>query len=103
MNYCKITSQKKPQMMPNPYHLTIANPTESQKKTIANMDGWLEMVYTDQPEYDPDTQYVTDYWVEESGKAVQHWEIHDIPEPEAEPEDYQQELERLGVGTDDEV
>lgn len=82
MNYCKITTAKTAQMMPNPFHATIANPNETQKATLAELFGWLEMVYTDQPEYDPETQYVTDYWMEEDGKAVQHWEVHDRPEPE---------------------
>lgn len=86
MNYCKITSDKKAHMMPNPYHLSVANPTDEQKKVIADFDNWLEMVYTPQPEYDHETQFVTDYWEEENGKAVQKWEVHDNPEPMVETE-----------------
>lgn len=82
MNYCKITTDKQPQMMPNPYHVAVANPTGTQKAQLAEMFGWLEMVHTEQPEYDPETQYVTDYWEEEDGKAVQHWEVEELPEPE---------------------
>ena len=85
MNYCKITTAKQAHMMPNPVHITIANPTEAQKALVAELDGWLPMVYTEAPAYDPDTQYATDYWEEEDGKAVQRWEIHDKP-PEPEPE-----------------
>ena len=82
MNYCKITTEKQAQMMPNPFRVTVANPTEEQKAQLAEMFGWLEMVYTAHPEYDPETQYVTDYWEEENGKAVQKWEVHDKPAPE---------------------
>lgn len=82
MNYCKITTDNQAQMMPNPFHVVVANPTDEQKAQLSFMFGWLEMVYTDQPEYDPETQYVTDYWMEEDGKAVQKWEVHENPEPE---------------------
>lgn len=85
MNYCKITTTKQAQIMPNPVHLTIANPTENQKATVAELGDWLPMVYTEPPEYDPETQHVTDYWEEEDEKAVQKWEIHDKP-PEPEPD-----------------
>lgn len=82
MNYCKITTAKSAQMMPNPFRVVVANPDEEQKAQLAAMFGWLEMVYTEPPEYDPETQYVTDWWQEEEGKAVQHWVVHELPEPE---------------------
>lgn len=94
MNYCKINTQSQPEMMPNPFRVTVANPTDAQKAQLAEMFGWLEMVYTDQPEYDPETQYVTDYWMEEEGKAVQHWEVHDRPEPEPTIEERVDSLEQ---------
>lgn len=97
MNYCKITTYKQPQMMPNPFRVVVANPTEEQKTQLASMFGWLEMVYTDAPEHDPDTQYVTSCWEEENGKAVQRWEIHELPEPEPTPQEYEAALERMGV------
>ncbi len=81
-------------MMPNPFHVTVANPTDEQKAQLASMFGWLEMVYTDAPQHDPATQYVTDYWVEEGGKAVQHWEVHDKPTPEPTIEDRVNSLEQ---------
>ena len=34
---------------------------------------------TDKPTYDPETQYITDYWVQDGQYAVQHWTVHDIP------------------------
>ena len=78
MNYCKITASGSAQMMPNPYRMIAANPDDDKKAMIAQMDGWLEMIYTQEPEYDPETQYLTDYWKETDGKAVQMWEIHNI-------------------------
>lgn len=77
--YGKIQTDGRIMLMPNPYRVVIANPTDAQKEMIAAVDDWLEMVYTDEPSYDPDTQYVIDYWTEEDGKAVQHWEVHDYP------------------------
>lgn len=82
MNYCKINTQSQPELMPNPFRVVVSNPSEEQKAALAELFGWLEMVYTDAPGYDPDTQYATSYWVEEDGKAVQKWEIHDNPTPE---------------------
>ena len=93
MNYCKINTSNQPEIMPNPFRVTVANPTEEQKAQLADMFGWLEMVYTDAPEYDPETQYVTSYWAEENGKAVQHWEVHDLPTPEPTIEDRVDNLE----------
>lgn len=96
MNYCKINTYNQPELMPNPFKITVANPTEEQKSILAEMFGWLEMVYTEAPEYDTETQYATSYWTEENGKAVQKWEVHDIPE-EATTEDYEAALKELGV------
>jgi len=93
MNYCKITTTKSAQIMPNPYHLTVANPTDATKAVIAGLDNWLPMTYTEQPTYDPETQYLTEYWENENGTAVQHWEIHDLPTPEPTLEDRVEDLE----------
>ena len=98
MDYCKITTTKQAHMMPNPVHIAIANPTENQKALVAELGGWLEMVYTEAPEYDPDTQYVTDYWEEQDGEAVQKWEIHDKPDPEPTIEDRVDNLEEAVDG-----
>ena len=93
MNYCKITTTGAAHMMPNPVQIIVANPTDQQKVLIAELGGWLPMVYTDEPDYDPDTQYVTDYWAEEDGKAVQQWVVHELPEPEPTIEDRVDNLE----------
>ena len=84
MDYCKIKENQQPEMMPNPFRVFVANPTDAQKAQLADMFGWLEMVYTDMPEYDPETQYVVVRWEEQSGKAVQVWEVRDIPVEDAE-------------------
>ena len=94
MNYCKITTDDQAQMMPNPFRIVAANPTEEQKAQLASMFGWLPMVYTDAPEYDPETQYVVDHWEEIDGKAVQVWEIHELPAPEPTIEDRVDNLEQ---------
>lgn len=81
MDYCKIKTDRQPMMMPNPFRAVISNPDERQKAQLAAVFGWLEMVYTDEPEYDPETQYTEDHWEEVDGKAVQVWEVKD-KEPE---------------------
>lgn len=80
MNYGKITTNKQIQVQPNPVFVSISNPNEEQKKTMANLRGELELVYTEQPPYNPETQYLTQEWNEVNGKAVQSWIIHDIEE-----------------------
>lgn len=93
MNYCKINTEKQAQMMPNPFAATIANPNETQKEKLAELFGWLEMLYTEQPEYDPETQYAVDHWEEINGQAVQKWKVHDKPTPEPTIEDRVESLE----------
>lgn len=94
MNYCKIKTDAQPQMMPNPFRVVVSNPTDEQKAQFAEMFGWLEMVYTNVPEYDPDTQYVESHWEEQDGKAVQVWEVKDKPDPEPTLEDRVDNLEQ---------
>jgi len=93
MDYCKITTEAKAQRMPNPYKVAVANPDEAAKATLAGLFGWLPMQYTAQPEYDPDTQYLEESWVEEDGKAVQVWTIVDKPEPEQSLQERVESLE----------
>ena len=98
MNYCKINTSNQPEMMPNPFRAIVANPTEEQKVQLAAMFGWLEMVYTDAPEYDPETQYAVDHWEEIDGQAVQVWEIKELPTPEPTIEDRVDNLEEAVDG-----
>ena len=94
MNYCKINTAQQAQQMPNPFAATIANPNETQKEKLAEIFDWLPMVYTDAPEYDPETQYVVDHWEEIDGKAVQKWEVHELPAPVPTIEDRVDNLEQ---------
>ena len=93
MNYCKIDTSNQPEMMPNPFHATIANPNETQKEKLAELFGWLPMVYTDEPEYDPETQYIVDHWEEVDGDAMQVWEVKELPPVEPTIEDRVESLE----------
>jgi len=89
MDYGKIRQDKSIQKQGNPVYVSISNPSECQKSMMAELRGELELVYTSQPQYNTETQYVTEYWEEENGKAVQHWEIHEIP---PEPENTEEQL-----------
>ena len=80
--FCKITTDKRIMDAPNPLRIVISNPTDERYR----YEGWLEKKPSNPPEYDPKTQYVTDYWEEETGFAVQKWEIHDIEVEPEEPE-----------------
>lgn len=86
-DYGKIRTDGSIQKQGNPVSVSIANPDEQQKATMANLRGELPLQYTEQPEYDPETQYLTETWVEQDGKAVQVWEVHDIPTPPDESGD----------------
>ena len=82
MDYGKIREDGTIQAQGNPVSVTVANPTAAQRKSLATLRGELPLTYTEQPEYDHETQYLTEYWVEENGKAVQNWAIHDIEDIE---------------------
>ena len=71
--FCKIKSDGQVQNAPNLLRIVISNPSDERYR----YEGYLEKKYTDQPEYNPETQYVTSYWVKDGGYAVQHWEVHE--------------------------
>lgn len=73
--FCKIRSDGSAMAAPNPLRIVIGNPSDERYR----YEGWLEKRYTERPKYDPDTQYITDHWVQDGKYAVQQWEIHDIP------------------------
>lgn len=83
MKHAKIKPDKQLQLAPNPLKITVANPSDE----LYEQFGWMEVVETNPPEYDHDTQYLTSYYEEENGKAVQKWEKHEKPEPEPTIED----------------
>ena len=73
--FCKIRSDGSVMAAPNPLRIVIGNPSDERYR----YEGWLEKRYTERPKYDPDTQYITDHWVQDSQYAVQVWTVHDIP------------------------
>ena len=84
-NYVKIKSDKTLMNMPELYKASwdIRNDEETQD-FCAKHDNWLIREDTECPEYDPETQYVTFYYEEQNGKAVQVWEVHDKEVPPVE-------------------
>lgn len=78
-DYVKIKSDGMLMNMPEMYeaHWDIRN-DEATQDFCANHDHWLIRENTTPPEYDPETQYLTFYYEEDNGRAVQVWEIHDI-------------------------
>lgn len=77
-NFCKIKSDGTIQNAPNPLRIVISNPSDERYR----YEGWLEKRYTEPPVYDPDTQYITDHWVDDGQYAVQVWTVHDILAPD---------------------
>ena len=73
--FCKIRSDGSVMAAPNPLRIVIGNPSDERYR----YEGWLEKRYTERPEYDPDTQYITDRWEQDGQYAVQVWTVHDIP------------------------
>ena len=73
--FCKIASDGTVMSAPNPLRIVISNPSDERYR----YEGWLEKRYTQHPEYDPETQYITDHWVQDGQYAVQVWTVHDIP------------------------
>lgn len=73
--FCKIRSDGSAMAAPNPLRIAIGNPSDERYR----YEGWLEKRYTERPEYDPDTQYITDRWEQDGQYAVQVWTVHDIP------------------------
>ena len=73
--FCKIKSDGRVMPAPNPLRIVVSNPSDERYR----YEGWLEKKYSEKPEYDHETQYVTDHWEQDGQFAVQYWEIHDIP------------------------
>ena len=71
---CKIKADGSTMPAPNPLRIVISNPSDERYR----YEGWLEKKYFEKPEYDPETQYITDNWVQDGRYAVQVWTVHDI-------------------------
>lgn len=72
--YAKITKDKQLQIAGNPIRIVISNPTNDQLKFA----GYKPVTETPQPEYNPETQYVTAYYEDAGDEIVQKWEVHEI-------------------------
>ena len=73
--FCKIKADGSTMLAPNPLRIVISNPSDERYR----YEGWLEKRYSEKPEYDHETQYITDNWVQDGQYAVQVWTVHDIP------------------------
>lgn len=78
--FCIIRADGTCENAPNPLKITIANPSDERYR----YEGYLEKRYTDAPEYNPETQYLAESWVQDGQYAVQVWTIHELPSEEAE-------------------
>lgn len=76
--FCKIKEDGRVMNAPNPLRIVVSNPSDERYR----YEGWLEKKYTDKPTYDPETQYITDHWEQDGQYAVQHWDVHEIPDKE---------------------
>ena len=72
--FCKITTNGRAMNAPNPLRIVISNPSDERYR----YEGWLEKRYTHKPTDHPETQYITDHWVQDGRYAVQVWTVHDI-------------------------
>ena len=70
------------QTAPKVLKLTISNPTNEQYEDF----GYKELFVDDEPEYNPETQYLTEYYEEQTDKIIKHWQINDIPQEGGEVE-----------------
>ena len=73
--FCKIKTDGSAMSAPNPLRIVISNPSDERYR----YEGWLEKRYTEEPEYDSDTQYIAESWVQDGQYAVQVWTVHNIP------------------------
>lgn len=44
---------------------------------LATAEGWLELVESEMPTYDSETQYVTATYHVENKKIIQNWEVNE--------------------------
>lgn len=94
MRYAKLINSY-PQYAPNPIIVdgrVLGNPTD---EMLADA-GYLPVIETEPPEVD-ELHYAEPRYVERDGQIVQEWDVVELPEPEATPEDYEAALAELGV------
>ena len=74
--FCKIRPDGSCVNAPNPLRITVANPSDERYR----FEGYLEKRYTEPPEYDPETQYLTERWIQDGTYAVQVWTVKELTE-----------------------
>ena len=47
---------------------------------IVNVLGYKELVEEEQPEYNPENQYIEPLYEEQEDKIIKKWEVKEIPE-----------------------
>ena len=62
---------------------TISNPTKEHLKEF----GYMELIETEVPEYNAETQYLTEKYRVENKQIIKEYEVLDIPAEEAEGEE----------------
>lgn len=76
--FCKIKADCSAMSAPNPLRIVVSNPSDERYR----YEGWLEKRYTEPPEYNSETQYLTNHWEQDGVYAVQVWEVHNLPSEE---------------------
>ena len=76
--YAKIKSNGQLQTAPNPLRIVVSNPTDAQYREW----GWLPVVHTEPPIYDPETQYIIYHYIEDENTIRQVWEVLEFSDEE---------------------
>ena len=71
--FCKIKADGTCMRAPNPLRIVVSNRSDERYR----YEGWLEKKYSEKPEDNPETQYITDKWVQDGQFAAQVWAVHD--------------------------
>lgn len=78
--YAKLKSDGQIQVAPKVLRIVISNPTPERLK----YEGYKEVIETDPPEYDPETQRIESHYVMSGDNILQVWEVVDLPVEEVE-------------------
>lgn len=83
--YAKLKSDGQIQVAPKVLRIVVSNPTPERLK----YEGYKEVIETDPPEYDPETQRIESHYMEDGENILQVWEVIELPVEEVEePEQY---------------
>ena len=76
--YAKLKSNGQIQVAPKVLRIVVSNPTDERLE----YEGYKKVIETEQPEYDPETQYIESHYVEYGNTILQVWEVVDMPADE---------------------